>query len=269
MTRYKGCAAHSSRIENVNLQKEKSGEIDRDPTAIARRIPTSCSVRKHYKERSRLRICQHPPCTNWDQSHCAVARHQIVRNPKTCRSEKTFGPSCPCSDELVALPKLLVMPGRPTSKAGAFSSCLRVLIGNLTPAVQVGPPLSNSRSEPASSIMTWRTLYSGSGSLLLSCPALIRRIRDAMPLHLKPCYPMSGRGHFCGSTKIKYLSSATRQRSSIYKERQPGSGHGDIKRGCRAPRLSLNSVTCHPFVWRPGMNTRRRSKSRSGSCKRE
>src|SRR6266700_5824057 len=133
MTTYTASAVGSCQKESASLQKERSGETARGRTAITPCIPRSCSARRRCREHSPLRICQYLTGTSLDRSRYAAAQDRIVRSPRTCRSEKTCDRSYPRSDELAGLPKLLVMPDRSTSKAGAVSSRLRVSIksGNL------------------------------------------------------------------------------------------------------------------------------------------
>src|SRR5438105_832815 len=133
MTTCKHSAVHSFQTGNGSLQIERSGETARGQTAIAPVIPRSCSSRRPCREHSPQRISLRPPGTDWGQFHYAAVQDRIVRSPRTCRSEKTCDRSYPRSDELAGLPKLLVMPDRSTSKAGAVSSRLRVSIksGNL------------------------------------------------------------------------------------------------------------------------------------------
>src|SRR5213593_1557736 len=133
MTTCKDSAVHSFQTGSGNPQTEKSGETARGRTAIAPYIPRPCSARTRCREHSPHRICQHLTGTSLDRSRYAAAQDRIVRSPRTCRSEKTCDRSYPRWDELAALPKLLVMPDRSTSKAGAVSSRLRVSVksGNL------------------------------------------------------------------------------------------------------------------------------------------
>src|SRR5437660_8993402 len=133
MTTYTASAVGSCQKESASLQKERSGETDRGRAAINPCIPRSCSVRRRCRERSPRRIGPHPPGIGSDRFHYAAAQDRIVRSPRTYRREKTCDRSYPRSDELAGLPKLLVMPDRSTSKAGAVSSRLRVSVksGNL------------------------------------------------------------------------------------------------------------------------------------------
>src|SRR5207248_7395543 len=131
MTTYKVCAGRSSRTRSANLQKGRSGETGHGRAAKARYIPRSCSERTHCRAHSRRRICPRRHGTSLDQFHYAVAQDQIVRSPKTYRSEKTSDRSSRCSDELAELQELLVVPDRRPSTAGAVSSRLRVSIGEI------------------------------------------------------------------------------------------------------------------------------------------
>src|SRR5436853_3327040 len=133
MTTCKHSAAHSFQTGNGSLQTERSGETARGQTATAPYIPRPCNARTHCREHSPHRISLRPPGTSWDRFHYAAAQDRIGRIPRTYRREKTCDRSYPRSDELAGLPKLLVMPDRSTSKAGAVSSRLRVSIksGNL------------------------------------------------------------------------------------------------------------------------------------------
>src|SRR5437879_8531173 len=128
MTTYTVSAVGSCQKESASLQKERSGETARGRTAITPCIPRSCSARRRCRERSPRRICPHPPGIGSDRFHYAAVQDRIVRSPRTCRSEKTCDRSYARWDELPALPKLLVMPDRSTSKAGAVSSRLRVSV---------------------------------------------------------------------------------------------------------------------------------------------
>src|SRR5437667_1592730 len=133
MTMCKDSAVHSFQTGNGSLQIERSGETARGQTATAPCIRKPCNARMHYMEHLPHRISLRPPGTSWDRFRYAAAQDRIVRSPRTCRSEKTCDRSYPRSDELAGLPKLLVMPDRSTSKAGAVSSRLRVSVksGNL------------------------------------------------------------------------------------------------------------------------------------------
>src|SRR5438445_933176 len=133
MTTYTASAVGSCQKESASLQKERSGERARGETAIAPCIPRPCSARTRCREHSPHRISLRPPGTDWGQFHYAAVQDRIGHSPRTYRREKTCDRSYPRSDELAGLPKLLVMPDRSTSKAGAVSSRLRVSVksGNL------------------------------------------------------------------------------------------------------------------------------------------
>src|SRR2546428_3495703 len=172
MTTCKDSAVHSSQTGNGNPQTEKSGETARGQTAIAPCIPRPCSARTRCREHSPHRMSLRPPGTDWGQFHYAAVQDRIGHSPRTYRREKTCDRSYPRSDELAGLPKLLVMPDRSTSKAGAVSSRLRVSVksGNLN-ACNTGwtSTIALNFAEPLSSIMTIRrTLYPGFQDAL--CP---------------------------------------------------------------------------------------------------